>query len=287
MAEQPTSNPVMAGLGRLDRGSQLIVGAGVVVAIGAVIGTAIDTWAFEYAGLILLLAGAAGAAIAWLVAERRLPNLPVEGRDLLLAASGVAAALGVLALLTILADLDQLDDEYGGTLGVVVSAVVAAAAVVMLLTAWRSGSGQMARPSIASAGRGVMIGLAGAAVALLGWAGNLTVGFWEFSASALVVALIVLAAVALRASGSGAAGRASPIPLSWVAVVLAGLAAVIAFDHFGALSRLGDRVDLEATDWLTFGAYALGVVALLAGSILVAVDERAARPGSEDGTGTT
>jgi len=262
-------NAVAASIARLDRISQTIVSAGIVVAVGAILGVALETWRFDYAGLLLLLAGAAGAAIAWLAAERRLPQMPLTAGDLLVAASAVAAALGILALLTILFDLDQLGDEYGGVVGLLVTVITAGAGLAML-----AGSFRMASLSLPAA-RGIRIGIAGAALALLGWAGNVTIGVWNFTPSAMVVALIVLAAVVLHAAGRRLEqGTASPVPLSWAAVVLAGLATLLMIDHFRAFSDLMSDGDLGVENWLVFLLYAIGVLILLGGAILTAIDER-------------
>ena len=267
-------NPISEGFGRLDRSSQVVVGAGAVAALTAIVGTALGTWPFEYAGLVLLLAAIAGAALAWLQASRRLPVLPVRGGDLMLVAAGIVAALGVLALLTILGDLDQLDEEYGGVLGVVASAVLAAAGVAMV-----AGTLRLAAPADAggasrtSPRRGIMIGLAGAAIALIGWVANLTIGVWEFHASVVAVSLIVIGAVMLRSAGGSAEGS-TPLRASWIAVVASAAALLILVDHYGPVSRIADRGLFATEDWLAFAAYAVGVVALLGGSILRAADER-------------
>lgn len=275
--------PVMDRMSRLDRSVQLVMGAGVVVAILGVLGSAIETWSFEYAGLLLLVAGLGGAALAWLIAEGRLSSLPISGADLLLAAGGTAAALGILALVTILGDLDQLDDEYGGVLGVVVSALAAAAGLVLLAGAWRTGEVRPTMQAIRSSGRGLALGLAGAALALLGWVGNLTVGVWNFAPSAVVITLIVVGAVLLLAATrdrTPAPGGTDGMLLPLGAIVVAALAALVMFDHFGLFSRLADRAELGIEDWLAFGAYALGVVGLLAGAVLALLDRRAATPAS-------
>ena len=276
-AAAPPPNPILESVGRLDRSTQMMAGAGIVVAVAGLVGIIIDTWRFDYAGLLMVVAGLGGTALAWMAAERKLPAMPLSAADLLLAAAAVAAALGVLALVTILADLDQLGDEYGGILGVVTSAAVAVAGLAMLYWALAASGGPASVWRTAtSSGRGPLIGLAGAGLAYLGWVGNLSIGVWTFSASAVVVTLITLAGVVLFvAARSG--GTAKPVPLSWIAAVGAGLAALVLADHFGIFSRLMNRNDLGVEHWLIFGAYGIGVLALLGGSILLAIDERAAQ----------
>jgi hypothetical protein len=255
----------------------MMAGAGIVVAVAGVVGSLIETWRFDYAGLLLIAAGLVGAALAWLAAERTLPAMPLSAADLLLGAAAVAAGLGVLALVTILADLDQLGDEYGGILGVVTSAAVAVAGLAMLYWALGAiGGPASVWRTATSSGPGPLIGLAGAGFAYLGWVGNLSIGVWTFSSAAVVVTLVTLAGVILFVTARSG-GAAKPVPTSWIAAVCAGLATFVLADHFGIFSRLMDRNELGVEHWLVFGAYGIGVLALLGGSILLAVDERAAQ----------
>ena len=79
--------------------------------------------------------------------------------------------------------------------------------------------------------------LIGAALVLIGWLGNVTIGFWLLRAGAEVITLILLAALLMRAEADPEEPLRLPIPASFVALGLAIVGAIIAIQHTLAVHR--------------------------------------------------
>jgi hypothetical protein len=130
----------------MDPAAMRIAGAGVAVAVIAVIGAVLGTWRFDWSAIVLILAGLLAAGTAVLTSGAGSSRaMPIAKRDLILTGGVIAAVLGVLFLLEVLFDFDDLDN-YGGILGAVAALALAAAGVVLYVLAASAWSGSPIAP---------------------------------------------------------------------------------------------------------------------------------------------
>jgi hypothetical protein len=265
LAAEPAATPRPARP-VLDAKTQMAIGAGVAVAVIAVIGSMVDAFSFTYSGLILILAGAGAAAIAYIAATGAARTPFVAWRDLILAGGTISAILGILFVAELLFDLDHLD-TYGGIVGTVASVALAVAGIALYLAATRWWAGGPAAPwssAIQGGGRPTRLILVGAALVVIGWLGNVTVGFWFLEAGSETTTFILLAALVMRAAGDPDEPLRLPLPPAFIALVLTGVSALIALQHTSALVDRGAGIE----DWISQAIYVIGVVVALAGAIL-------------------
>ena len=260
----------LAGTGIDDR-TRMAIGSGVAVAIIGLLASIVDATELTYAGLILILAGlmAAGAAYASSMRAGAAAG-PVAMRDLILAGGTIGAILGILYIFELLFDLDHVED-YGGAVGAIVTVALGIAGVVLYLAATRWWTGGPLAPwtvAVASGGRATRLVFAGAALVVVGWLGNVTIGFWYLDAGAEVTAFILLAALAMRAANDPDQPMRLPFPADYIALALSAVAAIIALQHTSAL--LEEGADLE--HWIAQGLYVVGVGVTVVGAVLGAMD---------------
>jgi hypothetical protein len=287
-APSGASSSLAAGLAAMDPATRGIVGAGVAVAVIALIGAALDTWTFDWSAIVLIVAGLLAAGTAALMTgsgARRV--MPVAKRDLVLAGGEIAGVLGVLFLVEVVADFDGLDN-YGGILGAVAALALAVAGVVLYLLAARAWSGSPLAPwtrALAVGDRPTKLVMGGAVLAVVGWLGNVTVGVWYLDPGVIPITLLLLAALAVRAASDPDEALVLPFPVAYVAIALAAMAVLIALQHS---VRLADQ-DLGITNWIPQLIYVAGAVIALIGGILGALATIAtsapAAPGGDVGAG--
>jgi hypothetical protein len=250
----------MSGPGRL------VIGGAVVLLISAILGIAVGAWSFDPYGLILIVVALVAAGAAWLGetdASGVAARYPVAAARI--AAGAVGAALTLLALVEILFDFDDLDDR-GGIVGFALAVVAVLAALTVLLGAVQADP--ETRERLRTGDQGTNIALAGAGLVLVAWILHLTIGFWAFGPAAWGITALVLAVVVLVFRDD----IGTPFPAAWIAVVLAVVGAVIAVGQWSALMDIGaTRVTLGLEDYLPFLIYVIGIVAILGGSMLVAM----------------
>jgi hypothetical protein len=267
----------------LDVRVQLALGAGIAVAVIGLVGSVIGAWSLDFSGIILIAAGlvAAGAAYASISARERYPDIAL--RDLILAGGTIAAALGILFVAEILFDMDNLD-TYGGAVGLVLTIGLGVAGVALYYAASEWWSGGPAAPwtsALAAGDRATKLVLLGAALVLIGWLGNVTIGFWLLRAGAEVITLILLAALVMRAAVDPEMPLRLPVPAAFVALALAIVGAIIAIQHTASLLDVGAGLE----DWLAQLLYVAGVVLVIVGAGLASSE--GVRTMTEDPSATT
>lgn len=254
----------------MDPAAVRIASAGVAVAIIAVIGGALDTWTFDWSAIVMILAGLLAAGIAAMSSRTGASRTgPIANRDLVLAGGTIAAVLGVLFLAEVATDFDDLDD-YGGVLGAVAALALAVSGVALYILATSASSGSPLAPwtrALSAADRSTKVVLGGAALVVLGWLGNVTIGAWYLDPGVIAITLVLLAALLVRAAADPDQTLVLPFPIAYVAVALTGIALLLALQHS---VRLADQ-DVSATSWIPQLIYVAGAVIALIGGILGAV----------------
>jgi hypothetical protein len=267
-------------MARLDAAGRMVVGGAVAVILIVLLGSVVGAWSISGYALIVLLAAVVAVVIPFVMGGAT--RLPVPARDLLLGAGVVMAVLAVLNLIEVLLDLDQLDDERGGVIGLVLTVALAVAAVIVEIGASR-GRAIAAEMSGAmrQGDRGTKLALAGLALELLGILLMLTISVYALSPglSTGVTALLLAVLVLVVASGADD-GWSLPFSPAWIAVVLAAIAAFTLLDQFDQVGQVNDRVGLDAIDLLAFAAHAIGTLLVLGGAVWAAVERQGLTGGS-------
>ncbi len=240
----------------------IIIGSGVLL-VSAVIGLIIGAWQLNPFGFLIIVAAVIAAATAWVGETMTVPDaaestFPVAQ----LGAGAVATSLSLLAVVEMIGDIDDMDD-FGGPLGLVLGLVILGASTVVL---W--GAIRRTAPDLRGAERGAMLAAVGAGFVLLAWVLHLTIGFWALGPASWGLAAVVVAAVLLLV----APDVRLPSWIGWVAVVLALFAGWTAFGQWGALMEVGeDRIELGLEDYLPFLVYIAGILLVLGGAVLTAI----------------
>lgn len=285
-AEAPVApGPTPASIPAMDPAATRIAGAGVAVAVIAVIGAVLDTWRFDWSAIVLILAGLLAAGTVVLTSGAGSSRaMPIAKRDLIFAGGEIAAVLGVLFLLEVLFDFDDLDN-YGGILGAVAALALAAAGVVLYVLAASAWSGSPIAPwtrALAAGDRTTKLVMGGAVLAVVGWLGNVTIGVWYLDAGVVAITALLLASPVVRAAADPDEPLRLPFPAAYVAVALIAVAALLALQHTIAL------VDQEVGigSWIPQLIYVAGVAVALVGAVLGAMASMA-RPTAAAGPGDT
>ena len=148
------------------------------------------------------MAGLVAFGTAYASFGREAVSPAVATRDLILGGGTISAALGILFAAEILTDLDHMD-AYGGVLGLVLRFGLAFAGVLLYFAAtewWTGGPVTPWTAALANGDRATRLVLLGAALVLIGWLGNVTIGVWFLRAGVEVITLVLLAALVMRAA---------------------------------------------------------------------------------------
>jgi hypothetical protein len=256
-AARPTRPP-------FDQRTQLACGSGFAVAIIGLLGSVVGAWTFDFTGVILIVAGLVGFGTAYVSFGRDVGSPTVPNRDLILAGGTISAVLGILFVAEILTDASDMD-PYGGIFGLVLTLGLGIAGVVLYYAATEWWSGGPAAPwttAIASGGRPTKLVLIGAGLVLLGWLGNVTIGFWFLRAGSEVITLILLAALVMRAEADPDEPLRLPVPAAFVALGLSIIGAIIAIQHTIKFFDQGGGIE----DWIFQLLYVAGVVVVIVGA---------------------
>jgi hypothetical protein len=264
------TNPPPGLLDAMDPASRRIAGVGAAVAVIAIIGAVLGTWRFDWSAIVLILAGLLAAGTAVLTSGAGSSRaMPIAKRDLIFAGGEIAAVLGVLFLLEVLFDFDDLDG-YGGLLGAVAALAIAVAGVALYVLAANAWSGGPLAPwtrALAAGDRTTKLVLGGAALVVLGWLGNVTIGVWLLDPGVIAITLVLLAALSVRAAADPDQALVLPFPVAYVAVALTGIALLLALQHS---ARLADQ-DVSVENWIPQLIYVAGAAIALIGAILGAI----------------
>ena len=256
-AARPTRPP-------FDQRTQMACGSGFAVAVIGLLGSVFGAWTFDFTGLILIVAGLVGFGAAYVSFGREVGSPTVAVRDLILGGGTISAALGILFVAEILTDLDGLE-AYGGIFGFVLTLALGIAGVILYFAATQWWTGGPAAPwtaAWASGDRATKLVLVGAALVLIGWLGNITIGIWFLRAGTEVITLILLAALVMRAAADPDQPLRLPLPPDFVALALSILGAVIAVQHTSVF--IGEITGID--DWICQLLYVAGVVVAVVGA---------------------
>ena len=267
----------------LDERTQLAVGAGIAVAVIALLGMVIGAWSWDFAGLILIASGAVAAGTAYMTSGRDVGTPRLAPRDLILAGGTIAAVLGVLFVAEILFDLGNIS-AYGDVFGLTLTFGLGLAGVALYLAAtqwWPGGPATPWATALDSGDRATRLVFIGAALVVIGWLGNVTIGIWFLRPGVEVITFVLLAALVMRAAADPEEPLRLPVPAGFVALGLSLVAAIIALQHTGVF--FGQRTGI--VDWLAQLLYVAGVAVVVAGAGLAASE--GARTMTEGPTGVT
>ena len=235
-----------------DQRTQLACGSGFAVAVIGLLGSLIGAWTFDFTGLILIVAGLVAFGTAYVSFGRevwrahRREARPDPGRRHHLGCAGHPVRGR---------DPGRPGSTWRPTAassGLVLTLGLGIAGVILYYAATEWWSGGPAAPwtsALASGARPTRFVLIGAALVLIGWLGNVTIGFWFLRAGAEVITLILLAALVMRAEADPDEPLRLPIPASFVALGLAIIGAIIAIQHTLPFIDQGGGID----DWICLG----------------------------------
>ena len=281
-----STKPPPGLLDAMDPAARRIAGTGGAVAVIALIGALLGTWTFDWSAIVLIAAGLLAAGTAVLTSgtgSRR--TMPIAKRDLILAGGTIAAVLGVLFFAEVAADFDDLD-EYGGILGALAALALAVSGVALFVLAAGAWSGSPLAPwtrAISAGDRSAKVVVGGAALVVLGWLGNVTIGVWYLDPGVIAITLVLLAALVVRAAADPDQPLVLPFPVAYVAVVLTGIALLLALQHS---VRLADQ-EVGAENWILQLIYIAGAAIALIGGILGALAAVASSTPAAPGPGGT
>ncbi|HYH93715.1 MAG TPA: hypothetical protein VD763_11185 [Candidatus Saccharimonadales bacterium] len=258
----------------LDASARMVAGAGIAVVALALIGAILGAWSSTAFTILLLVTGLIGAGLAWFGGSPALRDQPIPLPAIESIAALIAAVLSVVALIELLFDLDQLDG-IGDFLGAVIVVATAAAAVAFLIGTTRRDPAT--RAAATTRERATMLAVGGFALVLVGWAVNVSLGYWNLDPGVVTLALVSLALGLVLV-----APRIHP-SLAWLGAAVAALALLIGFGLWGSLMSQGNEIELSVIDigamLLTFvGIVLLGVGAVLAGLPTVTAPAENAQP---------
>jgi hypothetical protein len=256
-AARPTRPP-------FDQRTQLACGSGFAVAIIGLLGGFVGAWTFDFTGVILIVAGLVAFGTAYVSFGREVGSPTVANRDLILAGGTISAALGILFVAELLTDLDGLD-KYGGVFGLILTLALGIAGVILYFAATQWWTGGPAAPwtaALASGDRATRLVLIGTGLVLIGWLGNVTIGFWFLLGGAEVITLILLAALVMRAEADPDEPLRLAIPAAYVALGLSIIAAIITLQNTATFIDHGAGI----ADWIFQLLYVAGVVVVIVGA---------------------
>lgn len=241
-----------------------------------VLGLVVGAWEFRGYVLVLALAAIVALAIAFVSSPgAAATSWPVPARDIALLAGVVMSVLAVLNVLEAIFDFDDIDDR-GGVLGLILTIGLAAAALAVFVGALMARrSSDLVDAAARRSDRGTRLALAGLGLDLLAWLLMLTISVYALGQTASFgIAASVLATLVLVLGADPEGGWRIPIPAAWIAVGISLVAAVTLLQGFDEYNTINERIGLEALDSVLWFAHAIAVLAILAGSILSAVDHQ-------------
>jgi hypothetical protein len=277
---RPTASAAMAAgdiLQRLDTSARLIVGGSAAAVVILLLGAIVGAWALDGYALLVLVLAVIALVIGYLAATTdRADGWPVPQRDLVLAAGIVMVVISTLNLVETLFDLDQIDDERGGIIGLILTILLVVAAVVTLVGGLRTRPvTRVASDTVRHGERGIRLALGGLAIDLVAWLVMLSVSVYALgSTSSFGLAAGLLAVLVLVLGADRDGGWKIPIPAAWIAVGLAIIATLTLLDQFGQYNAVNERYGLDAIDSIAFFAHAIGTLLILGGAVLAAIDHQ-------------
>ena len=273
-AQPPTTTSSASIMARLDTSGRWVAGGAAAAIVILLLGVVLGAWEVGGYALVVLLAAIVALVLAFVAAPADGRAWPVPARDVALLAGVVMSVLAVLNAIEVVFDLDQIDDERGGVLGLVLTLGLAAASLAVFVGAWmarrdRDVVGAATRRS----DRGTRIALAGLGLDIVAWLIMLTISVYSLGSTASFgIAASVLAVLVLVLGADPEHPWKLPIPAAWVAIGLSLVSAFMLLDLYGQWSRNNSR--LEAVDSAIFFVHVVAVFVILAGAVVSAYDHQ-------------
>ncbi|MFL5650693.1 MAG: hypothetical protein ACJ777_05380 [Chloroflexota bacterium] len=255
---------VVAAWSGLDPMARLVVGGSIAAIVLTILGLPFGTWPSTDFVLLVL-----AAAIVTLVAASVATTSRNPGPLALIetGAATVLAVLGVWNLIEVLFDLDL--DGRGGIIGILFTVALAGATIAAVVGAVDRLGGPKAFG--VREGRGATVAAIGFVLVLVGWAANLSISYWTMAQASLSLAVLTVATVIILASRR----VESPVPVAWGGVALGVFGAILGFGQWGDLNTLGrEQVELGLTDFGAFLLYAVGLVMIIVGGVMTALEQK-------------
>ena len=282
---QPPSSPPPAGgsatasglFARLDPAGRLIAGGALAAIVVLLIGILVGAWSIGGYVIVALLAAVVALLVAFVASPGEADaKWPVPARDIALLAGVVMSVLAILNVIEVLFDLEELDGERGGALGLLLTIGLAVASLAVFLGAIRA---RHASDLVDAAGRrsdrGTRVALGGLGLDLVAWLIMLTISVYSLGPSASFgIAASVLAVLVLVLGADPEHPWRLPIPAAWVAIGISLVSAFTLLDMFSQWNRINDRLD--AIDSALFFVHVIAVFVILAGAVMSAVDHQRA-----------
>lgn len=244
-----------------DRPAQLLAVASLAAFAIGLVGQVMDVWRSAPFALIVLVASAIAAALAWFGSKPAVRTWPVPARTIEHAAALVVAVLAILKLVEILFDLDALDAS-GGVVGLAMAVALVVATAGLLVAVNRRGADP--RGDVMGGDWGARIATVGFALVVLGWAYDLSISFWTMREAALSLAILTIAGLTVVEAPRIKAG----FPVAWVGAAIGVFGGLLVLGHWGSLASLGrTQLELEPADFLGLLGYAVGTALIIAGGV--------------------
>src|SRR5262245_14020367 len=272
--QSPTASSASSLLARLDTSGRWAAGGSAAAIVILLVGVVIGAWSVGGYALVVLIAAIVALILAFVATPATSGAWPVPARDIALLAGVVMSVLAVLNVLEVVFDLDQIDDERGGVVGLLLTLGLAAASLAVFVGAWmarrdRDVVGAATRRS----DRGTRIALGGLGLDIVAWLIMLTISVYSLGATASFgIAASVLAVLVLVLGADPDHPWRLPIPAAWIAIGLSLVSAFMLLDMYGQWSRNSSRLD--AIDSALFFLHVIGVLVILAGAVVSAYDRQ-------------
>jgi len=273
----PTTTGPSSPIAALDAAGRLIAGGSIAVLVILLLGLPVGAWELEGYALVVLIAAIVGLVMAFMASPAAAgASWPVPARDIALLAGVVLSVVAVLNLIEVLFDLDQIDDERGGVVGLLLTIFLALASVAVLAGAVTSREiGGIVGTPLREGDRGTRLAVGGLVLVIVGSLVMLTISVYQMGPTfTFGLTLAVVAATVLLLNASAGSSWSLPFAPAWIAVVLAAIGAYFLIDLTGQVTRQNDRGNLDAIDLLAFALFAIGTLLILAGSIWSAVERQ-------------
>jgi hypothetical protein len=255
----------------------MIAGGSAAVIVILLLGLPVGAWKLEGYALVVLIAAVVSLLVAF-VSSPGAPGAawPVPARDIALLAGVLLTVVAVLNLIEVVFDLDQIDDERGGVVGLLLTIflVLASLAVLAGAVTSREIAGLITAP-VRDGDRGTRLAAGGLVLALIGSLLMLTISVYQMGPTfAFGLTLTVLAASVLLLNATSETSWSLPFAPAWIAVILAAIGAYFLIDLTGQVTRQNDRGNLDAIDLVAFALFAIGALLVLIGAIWSGVERQ-------------
>jgi len=266
---------VVAAWSGLDPMAKLVFGGSIASIVLTILGLPFGAWPSTDFVLLVLAAAIVTLVAASMATTSRNPG-PLAVIET--GAATVLAVLGVWNLIEIVFDLDL--NGRGGIIEILFTLALAGATVAAVVGAVDRLGGPKAFG--VREGRGATVTAIGFVLVLVGWAANLSISSWTMAQASLSLAVLTVATVIILASRR----VESPVPIAWGGVALGVFGAILGFGQWGDLNTLGRSQPLGLIDFGAFLLYAIGLVMIIVGGTMTALEQKPVEFGMDSSVDT-